>query len=140
MVACPGRHAGGEIERRGGARNMQVTIYFNPRCAKSRATLKLLQDKGISPTVVDYLARPPGAAEIERLLTIMRREPRALMRLDEPLYRALGLANAQLTRKQLVTALAGNPLLLQRPIVVVEDDKGVRAALGRPPKKVLEIL
>jgi arsenate reductase (glutaredoxin) len=119
---------------------MQVTIYFNPRCAKSRAALKLLQDKNISPKVVDYLAQPPSAAELERLLTVMGREPRALMRLDEPLYRELGLANAQLTRKQLVTALAGNPQLLQRPIVVVEDDKGARAALGRPPKKVLDIL
>jgi arsenate reductase len=119
---------------------MQVTIYFNPRCAKSRAALKILQDKGLSPKVVDYLAHPPNAAEIERLLAVMGREPRALMRLDEPLYRALGLANAQLTRGQLVTALAANPLLLQRPIVVVEDDQGSRAALGRPPKKVLEIL
>ncbi len=119
---------------------MQVTIYFNPRCSKSRAALKLLQDRGISPRVVDYLAHPPAAAEIEHLLALMGREPRAIMRLDDPLYRALGLANAQLTRGQLVTALAGNPLLLERPIIVVEDDKGSRAALCRPPKKVLEIL
>lgn len=119
---------------------MQVTIYFDPRCSKSRAALKLLQDKGISPKVVDYLAQPPTAAEIERLLTVMGREPRAIMRLDEALYRELGLANAQLSRAELVKALAGNPLLLQRPIVVVEDENGARAALGRPPKKVLDIL
>ena len=119
------------------ARRMrQPTIYHNPRCTKSRATLDLLVARGFSPRVIEYLASPPSVAEVERLLAMLGLEPRELMRKDEDEYRALGLADPGLTHDQLVSAIAANPRLLQRPIVVV----GNRAAIGRPPEAVLAIL
>jgi arsenate reductase len=115
---------------------MQPTIYHNPRCSKSRATLDLLTARGYAPRVIAYLQTPPTSAEIESLLAMLGVEPRELVREDEEEYAALGLADPQLTRKQLVDAIAAHPRLLQRPIVVA----GSRAAIGRPPEAVLAIL
>ncbi len=114
----------------------QPTIYHNPRCSKSRATLDLLVARGFSPRVIDYLASPPSAAEVERLLMMLGLAPRELMRKDEDAYRNLGLADPGLTHEQLVAAIAANPALMQRPIVV----SGNKAAIGRPPEAVLAIL
>lgn len=114
----------------------QPTIYHNPRCSKSRATLELLSARGFAPRVVNYLETPPTIAEIEKLLDMLGVEPRELMRKEEDEYSALGLADAKRTREQLVAAIATHPRLLQRPVVVF----GGKAAMGRPPEAVLAIL
>jgi arsenate reductase len=112
------------------------TIYHNPRCSKSRATLELLIGRGFEPRVVNYLDTPPKAAEIERLLVLLGAEPRDVIRKEESEHAELKLANPALTRKQLVAAIAAHPKLLQRPIVVANG----KAAIGRPPEAVLAIL
>ncbi len=115
---------------------MAVTIYHNPRCSKSRATLELLEERGIAPRIVEYLKTPPDAATLDRLLTGLGMEPRALMRRKEAPYRENGLDNAGLSRDALIAAMVAHPILIERPIVVAGD----RVALGRPPEAVLEIL
>lgn len=115
---------------------MEIRIYHNPRCSKSRQALELLRERGIEPTVVEYLKTPPGWQEIDQILGKLDAEPREVMRTNEPEYKALGLDRAELTRQELIQALHDQPKLLQRPIVVTAD----RAVIGRPPEKVLEIL
>src|SRR5262245_22410646 len=115
---------------------MPVTIYHNPKCSKSRQTLELLRERGLTPNVIDYLKTPPSAKELDALLKKLAIEPRALMRTKEDAYREAGLDDPELTRAQLVAAMALHPILIERPIVV----NGARAAIGRPPEKVLEIL
>lgn len=114
---------------------MTVTIYHNPRCSKSRQTLALLQDKGIEPEIVEYLKTPPSAEEITGILQKLGIEARALMRTKEAAYKELGLAKVE-DEKALIAAMAENPVLIERPVVI----KGSKAALGRPPEQVLEIL
>lgn len=115
---------------------MTVRIYHNPRCSKSRQTLALLQEKGVEPEVVEYLKSPPSAAELDALLTAMDLEPRDAMRRKEAPYKELNLADPSLDRAALVRAMVENPILIERPIVA----NGSRAALGRPPESVLQIL
>lgn len=115
---------------------MTVTIYHNPRCSKSRETLALLKSRGVEPQVVEYLKTPPDAATLDRLLGLLGLEPRQLMRRKEPPYAALGLDDPAKSRAELIAAMVANPVLIERPIVV----KDGKAALGRPPEKVLEIL
>ncbi len=115
---------------------MAVTIYHNPRCSKSRRALQLLRDRGIEPVVVEYLKDPPDNENLKDLLKLLRMEPRELMRKKEKPYKELGLDDKNLSREVLIDAMVKNPKLLERPIVVV----GRRAALGRPPEKILEIL
>ena len=115
---------------------MRTTIYHNPRCSKSRQTLALLEERGISPRVVDYLKTPPSAAELKAILKKLGLRPRDLMRKGEPLYAELGLKDRDLDDDALIALMVANPLLIERPIVV----SGGKAAIGRPPESVLEIL
>ena len=113
-----------------------VAIYHNPRCSKSRQALDLLRKRGIEPEIVDYLKTPPDKAELKRILKLLGLEPRALMRRGEAVYKAKRLDNPKLTDDQLIAAMVADPVLIERPIVLA----GRKAALGRPPEKVLEIL
>ena len=115
---------------------MAVTIYHNPRCSKSRATLKLLEERGIAPDIVEYLKTPPDAAALGGLLDKLGMEPRDLMRRKEAPYRENGLDDSGLSRDALIAAMVAHPILIERPIVVAGD----KAAIGRPPEAVLEIL
>jgi len=113
-----------------------VTIYHNPRCSKSRQTLDLLRQQGLEPRVIEYLKTPPSHEEIEHILQLMQSEPRALLRSNENEYRDNNLDDPGLSRQQLINAIVDHPVLLQRPIVLANG----KAAIGRPPERVLEIL
>ncbi len=115
---------------------MTVEIYHNPRCSKSRQTLKLLEERGIEPTVIKYLETPPDQETLSRILDLLGLEPRELMRRKEKEYKELGLDDPSLGREQLIRAMVEHPRLIERPIVI----KDGKAALGRPPEKVLELL
>lgn len=119
---------------------MTVTIYHNPRCGKSRATLQLLRERGIEPTVIEYLSAPPDARRLKQLLELLGLGPRELMRKGEAVYEEKNLADPKLDDAALIAAMVEDPILIERPVVVVRDAKGERAALGRPPESVLEIL
>jgi arsenate reductase len=116
--------------------SMTVTIYHNPRCSKSRETLRLLQERGIEPRVIEYLKTPPSAAELDSILKLLDLEPRQLMRRQEAPYAELGLDNSGLSRIQLIAAMVENPVLIERPVVLANG----KAALGRPAENVLAIL
>ncbi len=115
---------------------MSVTIYHNPRCSKSRQTLQLLQQQGITPEIIEYLKTPPGVQELDDILQKLDMEPRKLMRKTEATYKANGLDDVSLDRQALITAMVDHPILIERPIVVANG----KAALGRPPEAVLAIL
>lgn len=115
---------------------MAIRIFHNPRCSKSRATLQLLQDRGIEPEIVLYLQDPPGPAELETILRLLGRTPRELMRTGESEYRELGLDDPSLGEEELIAAMAATPRLIERPIVLANG----KAAIGRPPESVLDIL
>lgn len=112
-----------------------VTIWHNPRCSKSRGALALLAERGVDLREYRYLDERPGRDEIERVLGLLGTDdPRAIVRTGEDAYRELGLAAAD--RDALLDAMAANPILIERPIVI----RGERAVVGRPPEKVLELL
>ena len=113
-----------------------VTIYHNPRCSKSRQTLALLRERGIEPEIVEYLKTPPDAGTLRTLLARLGLDARGLMRRREKAYRENGLDDPALDEDALIAAMAANPVLIERPIVVSGD----RAALGRPPENALAIL
>ncbi|OAN54622.1 arsenate reductase (glutaredoxin) [Paramagnetospirillum marisnigri] len=112
----------------------QVTIYHNPRCGKSRDTLKLIEGKGIAPRIVDYLKEPPSVAELTRILALLGKRPVEITRRKEALD--AGFDPALFEDGALIAALVAHPIAIERPIVV----KGDKAALGRPPENVLGIL
>ncbi|MGV8917472.1 MAG: arsenate reductase (glutaredoxin) [Pseudomonas sp.] len=113
-----------------------LTLYHNPRCSKSRGALELLEARGLTPTIVRYLETPPDAATLRDLLKKLGTGARDLLRTGEDEYKTLNLADPSLTDEQLIAAMAAHPKLIERPILVAGD----KAAIGRPPENVLEIL
>lgn len=115
---------------------MTITIFHNPRCSKSRATLALLEQNGVTPAIRLYLEDPPDAAELRSILAQLGIPARELLRKGEAEYREKGLADEALSDNAIIAAMAATPRLIERPIVIV----GRRAAIGRPPEAVLAIL
>ena len=115
---------------------MSVKIYHNPRCAKSRETLKLLQEKGIQPEIIEYLKHPPTTEELTEILSKLGLQPRQLMRIKEAEYKENGLDDKSLSDTELIEAMIRIPKLIERPIVLADG----KAAVGRPPEAVLAIL
>jgi len=113
-----------------------IKIYHNPRCSKSRMTMDLLTEKGVEADVVEYLKTPPNKQELEDILSMLCLEPRQLMRTHEAEYKDNNLADESLSRDQLIEAMVKFPKLIERPIVISNG----KAAIGRPPETVLEIL
>ncbi len=114
-----------------------IKIYHNPRCSKSRATLALLEEKGIAPEIHTYLDGTLSTADLADLMQKLGlTDARQLMRRKDTLYKELDLDSESLSQAQLLATLQQNIALLERPIVV----NGNQAAFGRPPEQVLEIL
>ena len=115
---------------------MTIRIFHNPRCSKSRATLALLQERGIEPEITLYLDNPPDAGELRSILQKLGLTARELMRKGEAEYREQGLADEALTEDELIAAMVATPRLIERPIVLANGG----AAIGRPLEAVIEIL
>ena len=112
------------------------TIYHNPRCSKSRQTLALLEEQGITPDVILYLQTPPDAATLKRLVQQLGlSHPLEMVRNKEAEYRSAGL-QADSSAADVIDAMVQYPKLIERPIVV----HGKRAVFGRPPENVLTLL
>ena len=116
---------------------MSVTLYHNPRCSKSRATLALLEARNLEVELRLYLEQGPSLTELVQLLVMLGMEDaRSLMRKSEQAYQSEGLAEAGLTRHELLTAMVNHPKLIERPIAINQG----QARIGRPPEAVLEIV
>lgn len=115
---------------------MSIKIYHNPRCSKSRQTLQILEEKGLQPDIIEYLKEAPSKAELTSVLSLLKMNPRDLMRKGEAIYKELNLKDDALSNEQLLSAMLENPILIERPIVLANG----KAAIGRPPESVLDIL
>jgi len=113
-----------------------TTIYHNPRCSKSRATLELLQKNGIAPDIVLYLETPPSVTELERIVQQLDVPVTDIIRFGEDVAEELGLTKEdKRSVKDWCRLIAANPILLERPIVAHKN----KARVGRPPEQVLEL-
>lgn len=115
---------------------MNITIYHNPRCSKSRQTLAIIQDRGINPEIIEYLKTPPSAVQLGDILRKLGLKPRQLMRQNEASYKETGADNPDLSDQQLIQIMVATPKLIERPIVVANG----KAVVGRPPENVVAIL
>ncbi|MCA6074852.1 arsenate reductase (glutaredoxin) [Fulvivirga sedimenti] len=111
-----------------------LTIYHNPRCRKSRETLKIIEDAGQMVQVVDYLKMPPSRGELEHIVEKLGIKPAELIRKGEAIYKEK-YKNQSLTDAEWLDVLAENPILMERPVVVA----GNKAVIGRPPENVKEL-
>ena len=116
---------------------MTIKIYHNPRCTKSRLSLELVQEKGFDPEVIEYLKTPPTEKEISEILKLLGMTAREVVRKGEAIYKEKNLADASVSEEDLIKAMHENPILIERPIVIIDNK---RAVIGRPPENILKIL
>lgn len=112
-----------------------ITLWHNPRCSKSRATLALLQDAGAPLTLRRYLDNAPDLAELKRVQALLGGAVIDMMRPSEARFKELGLSR-DTGVDTLLAAMAANPILIERPIAMT----AARAVIGRPPEQVLDLL
>lgn len=116
---------------------MRDAILHNPRCSKSRQALQLLRERGVELPVIEYLQKPLSKAELRELCALLGVKPFELVRSKEDLFVELGLSKDNgYSDAQWLDVLASHPKLLERPIIIYRG----RAAVGRPPEKLLELL
>ena len=112
-----------------------LVLLHNPRCSKSRAALKLLEEKGARFEIRLYLDEPLSLAELEDLEGRLGRSAAEWTRSAEKAYAEAGLSRDS-DAAALRAAMAATPILMERPILV----RGTRAVVGRPPEAILELL
>ena len=116
---------------------MEAIIYYNPKCSKSREALQILKEKGFVPQVVHYLETPPSDKELSAIVKKLQFEPKELIRFKEKKAKELNLSPLDnRTAEEWFSVITSNPILLERPIVIVSG----KVAMGRPPEKILKIL
>ena len=111
-----------------------MEILHNPRCSKSRATLNIILENNIKPTIRLYLDDPLSVEEIRNLLIKLDTTADQIVRKNEEVYKKLNLKDSD--QDLLIANISKNPILLERPIVV----KGEKAIIGRPPENVMKLL
>ncbi|WP_240221690.1 arsenate reductase (glutaredoxin) [Rheinheimera hassiensis] len=113
-----------------------IKILHNPRCSKSREALALLQQHALQVEVIEYLKTPLTADELTVLLGKLDIPARQLLRSKEDEYKQLGLDDMSLSEQQLIEAMAQQPKLIERPVII----KGNKAVIGRPASNILPLL
>lgn len=119
---------------------MEITIYHNPNCGTSRNALFAIRAAGYEPRIFEYLRTPLSRDAIAALAAHMKVPVRSIVRRQEPLFAELGLDERDVTENELLDAMADNPVLLNRPIVVVENRGKITARLCRPSEIVKTML
>ena len=112
-----------------------MKIYHNPRCSKSRQTLNIIKESGQEVEIIEYLKTPPTAEELEDVLQKLNLPIEYLIRTGEEIYKT-EYKGKELTDAEWIEALVEHPNMLERPIVVNND----QAILGRPPENVQKLL
>lgn len=115
---------------------MSVTIYHNPHCSKSRQTLEILNQQNVDVEIIEYLKTSPDARTLKQILSYLNIPARDLLRKGESAYKEAGLDDLNLSEDEIIVAMVEHPILIERPVVVNNG----KAAIGRPPESVLDIL
>ena len=111
-----------------------VKVFFNPSCSKCRTVRAILEERGVEAHYVRYLEHAPAREDLEEVLRLLGTDdPGEMMRPGDELFKKLGLATAD--REELLDAMAKNPALIERPIII----RGDHAIIGRPPERALEL-
>jgi len=112
-----------------------MRIYHNPRCSKSRQTLKILIKKNADFEIVEYLKNKLSITDLEEIIAKLEINTIELVRKNESVWKEK-FKGRNLNDKEIIQAMIDNPKIIERPIVV----NGNKAILGRPPENVLKII
>jgi arsenate reductase len=111
-----------------------MQILHNPRCGKSRETLKIIQAEGVDPEIILYLKETPTKEELKSILSKLDTGAEGIVRKGEAIFKE-NYKGKTFTEEEWLDILVQNPKLIERPIVI----KGNQAIIGRPPENVKKL-
>ena len=113
-----------------------LTVYQKPTCSTCRQLVRLLEERGLSFTAIDYYETPFTRKKLKTLLKKAGLGPRDILRTKEEVYKQLRLGEKELTSDELIDLMIEHPDLIQRPLV----EAGDQALLARPPETIEQLL
>lgn len=114
---------------------MNIQIYHNPRCGKSREALQYLKDKGIEPKIILYLQNSPTFDELKELIRKLKINPTELLRKKEKIF-IENYRLSLLSDDEWIKVMTEHPILIERPIII----SGNKAVIGRPKERIDEVI
>lgn len=114
---------------------MNIQIYHNPRCGKSREALQYLKDKGIEPKIILYLQNSPTFDELKELIRKLKINPTELIRKKEKIF-IENYSTSLLSDDEWIKVMTEHPILIERPIII----SGNKAVIGRPKERIDEVI
>ena len=112
-----------------------IQVYHNNRCGKSREAIQFLEDAGKTFEIIKYLENPPTVKELALILKKLQYQPIDLVRQKEKLW-IENFKGKTLTDEDIIKALSENPILIERPIVILED----KSIVARPVEKLNDFI
>lgn len=112
-----------------------IQVYHNNRCGKSREAIKVLEDAGVEFEVIKYLENPPTFNELTQLLKKLNYKPIDLVRKKESVW-VSSFKDKELTDAEVIEAMVQNPILIERPIVIKDQN----AIVARFPANLNEFI
>jgi len=112
-----------------------MKIYHNPRCSKSRQGLAILQEAKVDFEIIEYLKTPLSEKELKAILSKLKIDAIDLVRKNEAIWKE-NYKGKELSNEQIIKAMAENPKLIERPIVIHKN----KAVIGRPPENIITII
>lgn len=112
-----------------------ITVYHNPRCSKSRASIAFLEEQGVAYKIIKYLEANLTQEDIKTMLNKLNYSPIQLVRTKDSFWQE-NFKNKTMTDQEIIDAMVSFPQIIERPVVI----NGPKAIVARPTEKISEIL
>lgn len=112
-----------------------IQIYHNSRCGKSRNCVAFIEESKYEYEIINYLTNPPTMEELSIMIEKLKIKPIDLVRQKEKIW-VKNFRDLNLNEQQIVQTMVENPILIERPIVILGD----KAIIGRDLENVSAFL
>lgn len=111
-----------------GANQAKLKVYHYPACGTCRKAIRHLEALGNETDLVSIKENPPSEEELRRMIRQSGVPVRKWFNTSGEVYKAMGLKDrlGQMSEDEQIALLAGNGMLIKRPVVT----DGQRVTVG----------
>ncbi len=117
-----------------------IVIYHNPNSISSRQSLKILETSKHQHQLIKYKAKTLDVIKLRKIIKLLQINPIELIRTEHRIWKDnfqhLIDSGHEFSETEYINIMIEYPKLIERPIVI----NGEKAVIGKPPKKIFDIL
>jgi len=117
-----------------------IVLYHNPESEDSKQCLEILETSKHNHEVIKYQEKPLDALKLSKIVTLLNIKPVELIRKDAKIWKErfqhLIDAGHRFTDEEYLKIMIRYQDLIERPIII----NGKKAVIGKPPKKIFDII